>query len=233
MTAAETILVVDDDPDLRELATFALKGAGYRVVTAEDGPSGIAAYHAHQPDLVVLDIGLGAMDGLEVFRRLRGYGSTPIVFLTARSDEVDQLVGFALGADDYVTKPFSPRLLAARVGSVLRRVGADEPPEKTRFEVGQVTVDTDARTATAAGVPLNLTRTEFDLLAALIESPGRVLTREALLDRVWGSWHGDDHVVEVHMSRLRSKVRKAAGITVGVAVRGVGYRLGLDPSREP
>ncbi len=221
-----TILVVDDDPDLRDLVNVTLRSASYRVVEAGDGPSGIAAYHAHQPDLVVLDVGLGAMDGLEVCRAIRTHGSTPIVFLTARNDEVDELVGFAVGADDYVTKPFAPRLLLARVGSVLRRLRA-EPAERTVFEVGPLRVDLESRTATAGGTALQLTRTEFDLLAALIENPQRVIAREQLLDRVWGDWYGGDHVVEVHLSRLRSKVRKAADVTVGVAVRGVGYRLGL------
>jgi DNA-binding response OmpR family regulator len=221
-----TILVIDDDPDLRDLVDVTLRSASYRVVEASDGPSGIAAYHAHQPDLVVLDIGLGAMDGLEVCRALRSHGSTPIVFLTARADELDELVGFAVGADDYVTKPFAPRLLLARVSSVLRRART-EPEDRTVFETGPLRVDLDARTATADGTTLQLTRTEFDLLAALIENPKRVVSRETLLERVWGDWYGGDHVVEVHLSRLRSKVRKAAGVTVGVAVRGVGYRLGL------
>jgi DNA-binding response OmpR family regulator len=221
-----TILVIDDDPDLRDLVEVTLRSASYRVVEAADGPSGIAAYHAHQPDLVVLDIGLGDMDGLEVCRALRTHGSTPIVFLTARADELDELVGFAVGADDYVTKPFAPRLLLARVSSVLRRART-EPELRTVFETGPIRVDLEARTATADGAALQLTRTEFELLAALIENPKRVVPRETLLERVWGDWYGGDHVVEVHLSRLRSKVRKAAGVTVGVAVRGVGYRLGL------
>lgn len=221
-----TILVIDDDPDLRDLVDVTLRSASYRVVEAADGPSGIAAYHAHQPDLVVLDIGLGDMDGLEVCRALRTHGSTPIVFLTARADELDELVGFAVGADDYVTKPFAPRLLLARVSSVLRRART-EPELRTVFETGPIRVDLEARTATADGAALQLTRTEFELLAALIENPKRVVPRETLLERVWGDWYGGDHVVEVHLSRLRSKVRKAAGVTVGVAVRGVGYRLGL------
>ncbi len=228
---SETILVIDDDPDLRDLVTVALGEAGYRVVGAADGPAGIAAYHGHRPDLVVLDIGLGAMDGLEVCRQLRTVGSTPIVFLTSRAEEIDQLVGFAAGADDYVTKPFSPRLLVARVGSVLRRGSATEP-EPTRFEVGPLTVDTESRVATVNGTELELTRTELDLLVTLMENPRRVVTRDMLLERVWGSWYGDDHVVEVHMSRLRSKVKAAGGPRIGVAVRGVGYKLGVDSDAE-
>jgi DNA-binding response OmpR family regulator len=223
----DTVLVIDDDDDLRELVILALNDSGYRALGAHDGPTGVAAYHAHQPDLVVLDIGLGAMDGLEVCRQLRATGNTPIVFLTSRAEEVDQLVGFAAGADDYVTKPFSPRLLVARVSTILRR-GSAEQEEKTHFEAGGLVVDTSSRTATAAGTELDLTRTEFDLLAMLIENPRRVITRDALLERVWGSWYGDDHVVEVHMSRLRGKVKAASDLRVGVAVRGVGYKLGLE-----
>ena len=177
----------------------------------------------------MLDIGLGSMDGLEVCRQLRSVGTTPIVFLTSRAEEVDQLVGFAAGADDYVTKPFSPRLLVARVGSVLRR-GSGAEEERTRFEVGPLTIDAESRVATADGVELDLTRTEFDLLTILMENPRRVVTRDMLLERVWGSWYGDDHVVEVHMSRLRSKVKAASGLRIGVAVRGVGYKLGIDPA---
>ena len=224
---SETILVIDDDADLRGLVSLALGESGYRVVEAQDGPAGINAYHAHQPDLIVLDIGLGSMDGLEVCRQLRAVGTTPIVFLTSRAEEVDQLVGFAAGADDYVTKPFSPRLLVARVGSVLRR-GAGTEEVKTRFDVGPLSIDTEARSTTVNGTELDLTRTEFDLLAILMENPRRVATRDMLLERVWGSWYGDDHVVEVHMSRLRSKVKAAGGVRIGVAVRGVGYKLGID-----
>jgi DNA-binding response OmpR family regulator len=223
----ETILVIDDDADLRALVAMALQESGYRVVEAADGPSGIAAYHSHQPELIVLDIGLGEMDGLEVCRQLRTHGSTPIVFLTSRAEEVDQLVGFAAGADDYVTKPFSPKVLVARVGTVLRR-GSSAEEVKTRFEVGPLTVDTESRTATANGIELDLTRTEFDLLTTLMENPRRVITRDMLLERVWGSWYGDDHVVEVHMSRLRTKVKAAADLRIGVAVRGVGYKLGVE-----
>ena len=227
---SETILVIDDAADVRALLSFALKDAGYRVVEADSGPAGIEAYHAHQPDLILLDIGLGSMDGLEVCRQLRAVSSSPIIFLTSRSDEVDQLVGFAAGGDDYVTKPFSPKVVVARVSSLLRRNLRQDVATKTRFTAGPVTVDTESRIATLDGSTLDLTRTEFDLLTVLIENPSRVITREALLERVWGEWFGDTHVVEVHMSRLRNKVKKAGGPAVGVAVRGVGYRLGIDPT---
>ncbi len=224
---SETILVIDDDADLRALVTFALTESGYQVVEAPDGPAGISQYRAHQPDLVVLDIGLGSMDGLAVCRQLRAIGTTPIVFLTSRAEEVDQLIGFAAGADDYVAKPFSPRLLVARIGSVLQRGrGADKV--KTRFEVGPLTLDVEARVATANSVELDLTRTEFELLSILMENSRRVVTRSMLLERAWGSWYGDDHVVDVHMSRLRTKVKAASNLHIGVSVRGVGYKLGVD-----
>jgi DNA-binding response OmpR family regulator len=224
----ETILIIDDAADVRALLSFALKDAGYRVVEAESGPAGIEAYHAHQPDLILLDIGLGSMDGLEVCRQLRAVSSSPIIFLTSRADEVDQLVGFAAGGDDYVTKPFSPKVVVARVSSLLRRNIRTDSDVKTRFTAGPIVVDTESRMATLDGTPLDLTRTEFDLLTVLMENPTRVVTREILLERVWGEWFGDTHVVEVHMSRLRSKVKKAGGPAVGTAVRGVGYRLGVD-----
>jgi DNA-binding response OmpR family regulator len=227
----ETILAIDDDADVRDLVSLALTESGYRVVTASDGPAGIAAYHAHQPDLIVLDIGLGSMDGLEVCRQLRAVGSTPIVFVTSRADEVDQLIGFAAGADDYLAKPFSPKLLVARVGTVLRRSQGTEQP-RTRFEAGPITADTETRIASVDTTDLDLTRTEFDLLVMLMDNPRRVVNREALLEGVWGSWYGDDHVVEVHMSRLRSKIKAAGGPRIGVAVRGVGYKLGLEPALE-
>jgi DNA-binding response OmpR family regulator len=225
---SETILVIDDSSDIRALLAVALKDAGYRVVEADNGPDGIAAYHAHQPDLVLLDIGLGSMDGLEVCRQLRAVTSAPIIFLTARTDEVDQLVGFAAGGDDYVTKPFSPKVVLARVSSLLRRNARTDAEIRTHFAVGPLTLDTASRDVALNGVPLDLTRTEFDLLALLMETPNHVLTRDQLLQQVWGDWYGDSHVVEVHMSRLRNKVKKAGGPAVGVAVRGVGYRLGVS-----
>jgi DNA-binding response OmpR family regulator len=224
---ATTVLVVEDDEDLRSLLVLALREAGYRAVEAEDGAAALEAYHASRPDLVVLDIGLGPMDGLEVCRRLRTFGNVPIIFLTSRSDEVDQLVGLSAGADDYVTKPFSPKVLIARIGMVLRR-GMGESGPKTTFTFGPVTVDTEAREVVVNGEAIDLTKTEFDVLATLVENPKRVIPREELVERVWGSWYGDDHVVEVHLSRLRSKIRKAGGPRVGVAIRGVGYKLGVD-----
>jgi DNA-binding response OmpR family regulator len=224
---SESILVIDDADDVRALLAFALRDSGYRVVEADSGPTGIEAYHAHQPDLIILDIGLGSMDGLEVCRQLRAVSSAPIIFLTSRTDEVDQLVGFAAGGDDYVTKPFSPKVVVARVGSLLRRRQRPELTERTRFESGPIVVDTQARSVLVNDEPIHLTRTEFDLLAAMIENPERVCTREMLLERVWGEWFGDTHVVEVHISRLRNKIKDAGGPAVATVVRGVGWKLGV------
>jgi len=221
------VLIIDDDPDIRALARLALVEGGLDVGEAEDGPSGVLAFQEHRPDLVLLDIGLGSMDGFEVCRRIRSMSSCPIIFLTSRVDDIDQLIGFEAGADDYVGKPFSPRLLTARVHAVLRRRSQGEAGSPQSLAVGPLTVDLSARHASAAGVALDLTRTEFDLLVALMERPRQVLSREQLLESVWGSTFYDGHVVEVHMSRLRGKVLAAAGITIGVAVRSVGYRLGI------
>ena len=223
-----SILIIDDDTDVRALARLALIEGGLDVSEAHDGPSGIAAFQSVNPDLVLLDIGLGAMDGFEVCRRIRAASSCPIVFLTSRVDDIDQLVGFAAGADDYVGKPFSPRVLTARVHAVLRResVGRGEIAPNV-LEVSPIRVNVDGRQASAGDVTLDLTRTEFDLLVALMERPRQVLSREQLLESVWGSTFYDGHVVEVHMSRLRAKVLAAAGVSIGVAVRSVGYRLGL------
>ncbi len=225
---SESVLVIDDAAEVRELLSVALRGAGYRVVEADSGPAGIEAYHAHQPDLILLDIGLGSMDGLEVCRQLRAVSSAPIIFLTSRADEVDELVGFAAGGDDYVTKPFSPKVVVARVGSLLRRQQRAATDDRTRFEAGPLVVDTESRTTLLDGSAIHLTRTEFDLLTTMMENPERVCTREMLLERVWGEWFGDTHVVEVHMSRLRNKVTAAGGPKIGTVVRGVGWRLGVS-----
>ncbi len=219
---SETILVIDDAADVRALLAVALKEAGYRVVEADNGPAGIASYHAHQPDLILLDIGLGSMDGLEVCRQLRAVTSAPIIFLTARSDEVDQLVGFAAGGDDYVTKPFSAKVVVARINSLLRRQQRPDADSEDEVRGWARFVDTQSRVALLDGEPIHLTRTEFDLLTTMMENPDRVCTREMLLERVWGEWFGDTHVVEVHMSRLRNKITAAGGPKVGAVVRGVG-----------
>lgn len=221
-----TVLVVDDDDDLRALVAVALADAKYLVLEASTGSAALAVYRARRPDLVILDIGLGDIDGLEVCRGIRALGTTPIIFMTSRDAESDQLRGFDAGADDYVTKPFSPRVLVAHVNSLLRRRSPEPVPTPLLLSDG-VELNTDERTVTVRGTSLDMTRTEFDVLRVLMENPRRVVPRGELVERVWGPWFGDDHVLEVHISRMRNKVLKAGGPRIGVAVRGVGYRLGL------
>lgn len=220
-----TVLVVDDDKDLRELLVVTLTEAGYNTIQAVDGPQALDKFRQSEPDLVVLDIGLGEMDGLEVCRRIHTIGDTPILFLTSRADEVDQLMGLAVGGDDYITKPFSPRILTARIGAVLRRERHTATTGKSVFEVGTLRLDLNTRTCSSGGIELKLTRIEFDLLSVLMRHPDRVITREILLAEVWGPWFGDQHLIESHISRLRKKIVGVGGVTVPTAVRGVGYKL--------
>lgn len=221
------ILVVEDDLDLQDLIAVIMTRAGYEVECAGSGTAAISAFNARQPDLVLLDIGLEDIDGFEVCRQIRARSSTPVVFMTAREEEVDELIAFASGADDYVTKPFSERVLLARVSSVLRRASAEPASAEKRLVVGSLVVDLGMHVATIDGKELELTKLEFALLAALAEHPKQVVSRKALMERVWGDWFGDTHVLYVHMSRLRLKVKAASGVDLGVPVRGVGYRLGL------
>ncbi|MCF4136832.1 response regulator transcription factor [Streptomyces sp. Tue 6430] len=220
------VLVVDDDPTVAEIVTGYLDRAGYTVDRADDGPAALARAAAHRPDLVVLDLMLPGMDGLEVCRRLRGSGPVPVIMLTARGDEDDRILGLEVGADDYVTKPFSPRELVLRVESVLRRArpAATAPP----LSAAGLTVDPTARRATKDGAELALTLREFDLLAFLLRHPGRAFGREDLMREVWGWDFGDLSTVTVHVRRLRGKVEDdPARPRLIRTVWGVGYRF--DP----
>jgi DNA-binding response OmpR family regulator len=215
------VLVVEDEPAIADVISLYLSRAGYRVRVESDGEAALEAVRAQQPDAVVLDIGLPGMDGVEVCRRLRARDDwTPILFVTARDDEVDRVIGLELGADDYVTKPFSPRELVARVSSVLRRT--DGPVvNKAVLEVGSVRLDTGARRAFADGSEVELTTTEFDLIAHLMRRPGWVFTREQLLENVWGySGSAGTRTVDVHIAQLRAKLGAASPVRT---VRGVGY----------
>ena len=222
------VLIVEDDPNLRDLYATTLAQAGYGVLEAADGARAIEAVDASAPDLVLLDVGLGSrsIDGLEVCRRIRRVSSVPIMLLTSRAEEADQLMGLFAGADDYLVKPVSLRLLPAKVAAVLRRSApaAATPAPATLVSDGLL-IDLDARMVRVAGDEVGLTRIQFDLLAALAENPGRVLTREQLVERVWGDWFGDDHHLDVHLSRLRAKISGAGGPRIAHAVRGVGFRL--------
>lgn len=226
--AQSLILIVEDDKDLRDLMTIALNGAGYRTITAATGEAALDLYHAQAPNLVVLDVNLGpkSIDGFEVCRRIRRHSDTPIMFLTTQSDEIDQLIGLTSGADNYVAKPISPRLLLAHVTALLRRAETEQRvAEPSQLELDGVDIDLEARTVRVGGQNVDLTKIQFDLLAALAENPKRVLTREQLVERVWGDWYGDDHHLDVHLSRLRQRITEAGGPRVGHSVRGVGFRF--------
>lgn len=221
------ILVIDDEPSILNLVSSYLKKDGFEVYTSADGPSGLKAARAYKPDLIVLDLMLPGMDGLEVLTRLRRESDVYVILLTARTEETDKIVGLSVGADDYVTKPFSPRELIARIKAALRRiqVGASTTAEILSF--AHLRIDTGARTVTVDDRPVNLTAIEFDLLRALAEQCGRVLTREQLLEKVWETnYYGDLRVVDVHLGHVRKKLGRNDLI---VTVRGVGYRFEDTP----
>ncbi len=228
--AALRVLIVEDEPDIRDLLVFHLERDGYQVAKARNGADALRQAQASPPDLVLLDLMLPEMDGLEVCRRLRQDPATqavPIVMLTARGDEVDRVLGLEMGADDYVVKPFSPRELVARVRAVLRR--ARPAPATAPITVGRLSIDPAAHIVTVDDAPVSLTRREFDLLRALVEARGRVLSREYLLDHVWGytaAGEIESRTVDVHVRRLRQKLG-AEGHRIGT-VTGVGYRLEGD-----
>lgn len=222
-----TIVVVDDEPNIADLVDLYLRREGYRVVKAATGAEGLRAVTDHRPRLVVLDVGLPDIDGLEVCRRLRSGSTIPVIFLTARDMEIDRVLGLELGADDYVTKPFSPAELVARVKAVLRRSDGVVPTEV--LQVGRVTIDQGRREIRVDGAVVAFTTREFDLLRFLAERPGLALSRQQILDGVWGyDWFGDARTVDVHMAQVRKKVGTAVALAT---VRGVGYRL--DPETEP
>ncbi|MHB1006031.1 MAG: response regulator [Chloroflexota bacterium] len=227
---ATRILVVDDETNLVALVKGYLEREGFAVSTAGDGPSALRLAREVQPDLVVLDVMLPELDGIEVCRQLRQWSDAYVIMLTARSEEVDKIVGLSVGADDYLTKPFSPRELVARVRAMLRRprgaAGREEVPATLRF-VG-LTIDPAQREVTKDGTPVALTPIEFNLITTLASQPGRVFTKAQLLERVWGDdYFGDDHVVEVHVGSLRKKLEDNPAQPKWVqTVRGVGYRFG-------
>ncbi len=241
------VLVVDDEVALTGVIAGYLQREGFEVAVAHDGPTALEHARQNPPDLVVLDVMLPGLSGVEVCRQLRTFTDAYVIMLTARDDEVDKIVGLSVGADDYVVKPFSPRELMARVTAMLRRprvssalaasavaltagpapppaITADEP--KTVF--ADVALDTQGRRVLRGGEPVDLTRTEFDLLAALAAHPRMAFTRRQLLDQVWGEdWYGDEHVVDVHIAHLRAKLGDDASEPTYIrTIRGVGYGLG-------
>ncbi|MFG2717704.1 response regulator transcription factor [Streptomyces sp. NPDC048416] len=224
------ILVVDDDPTVAEVVTGYLERAGHAVDLAADGPAALRAAARRRPDLVVLDLMLPGMDGLEVCRRLRADAPVPVIMLTARGDEDDRILGLEIGADDYVTKPFSPRELVLRVESVLRRARTATTRPGPRLSRSGIALDPAARTATKDGSELALTLREFDLLAYLLARPGEAITRERLMHEVWGWEFGDLSTVTVHVRRLRGKIETDPAKPALIrTVWGVGYRFEAEP----
>lgn len=227
---SDTILVVDDEPDLRELVSHHLKRAGFRVLQADRGLAALELARAERPHLILLDIMLPDMLGTDVLRALkqgRDTAGIPVLCLTARGDEVDRVVGFELGAEDYVVKPFSPRELVLRVQSLLRRTGAAEPGTgagTNQLTHGDLVLDREGHVVTVSGHPLDLTPTEFNLLTCFMERPGKVMNRERLLNLAWGDEvYVTDRTVDTHVKRLRSKMGTSAHHIE--TVRGVGYRF--------
>ncbi|MFD1656675.1 response regulator transcription factor [Streptomyces caeni] len=231
---ATRVLVVEDDPTVAEIVSGYLDRAGYLVDRAGDGPGALARAAAHWPDLVVLDLMLPGMDGLEVCRRMRQRGPVPVIMLTARGDEDDRILGLEVGADDYVTKPFSPRELVLRVESVLRRTRPTRPGTGTGpLHAAGLRVDPAARRAAKNGAELALTLREFDLLAFFLRHPGRAYSREDLMREVWGWDFGDLSTVTVHVRRLRGKVEDdPARPRLIQTVWGVGYRFDAAVGEE-
>ncbi len=223
-------LVVDDEPELAAIIADYLGREGYAVYRVADGRSAMDVARDWHPEVVILDLMLPGLEGVEVCRQLRTFSDAYVIMLTARTEEVDKLIGLSVGADDYVTKPFSPRELVARVKVMLRRPRISRPEHVTNptLRVGTLTVDLDAREVTVAGRVVELTRIEFDLLRVMAAAPRTAFRRRQLIDAVWGAdWFGDDHIVDVHVAQLRRKLGDDASNARFVrTVRGIGYGLG-------
>lgn len=217
------ILVIDDEPSILSLITSYLRPEGYEVYTAADGPSGLNAARAYKPDLIVLDIMLPNMDGIEVLNQIRRESDVYVIMLTAKTEETDKIIGLSVGADDYVTKPFSPRELVARIKAALRRMsGGQNAPDGGVLVFQHVRIDTGSRRVWVDDREVELTSTEFDLLSTIAEHRGMVLSREQLLEKIWGfDYYGELRVVDVHIGHIRHKL----GGDYIVTVRGVGYRF--------
>jgi len=221
---AGTVVVIEDDPHIADLVDLYLRRDGFRVLLAADGEKGLTLFAREDPCIVILDVGLpGNRDGFAICRDIRAQSATPVLFLTARDDEVDRILGLELGADDYLTKPFSPRELVARVRAILRRT-RDVPSPQEVVVIGDLEVDGRRREARLSGEPVGLTTREFDLLAFLSGNLGLALSRQQLLGGVWGAdWYGDERTVDVHVAQLRKKLGPSLPLAT---VWGVGYRFG-------
>lgn len=229
------VLVVEDEFELAKVVASYFEREGYLVETAADGPTAVEKARLSRPDLIVLDLMLPGFDGIEVCRQVRTFSDAYILMLTARDEEVDKIVGFAVGADDYLVKPFSPRELIARSKAILRRprteaTGTAGPDSSACLHYGNLTLDPGSRIVSVGGKVIELTRTEFDLLEILVESPKNIFTRRQLLELVWGGeWFGEIHVVDVHVGHVRKKlIESGMPKTVIRTVRGVGYGMELQ-----
>jgi DNA-binding response OmpR family regulator len=220
------VLLVEDDPDLRDLTSYALRRDGYQVIHAADGQQGLRMCFAESPDLVLLDVNLPKLNGFEVCRHIRAASRTPILMVTGRDEEEDALRGLKLGADDYITKPFSPKLLLARMKTVMRRCQADPYRQaKSEVEVGDLTLNLQSYEATKGGQPVQLTPVEFRILYVLTLNVGRVVPYATLIHYVWGYDGGDSNLLKSHISHIRTKLNLPADQAAGIkAVLGVGYR---------
>jgi DNA-binding response OmpR family regulator len=230
MADASTILLVDDEESVQKLLTYPLERDGYRVVQARDGEEALTRFGEHAVDLVVLDLMLPKLDGLEVCKRLRTSSAVPIIMLTARDDELDKVLGLELGADDYITKPFSIREFRSRVRALLRRAGLQRPgpaAAQQRIEAGDLRIDVERREVEARGEPVQLTYVEFELLRIIASHPGRVYSRRQLLEELWGSAdYRDPRTIDVHVRHLREKLEREPREPDQIqTVRGVGYRF--------
>ncbi len=225
------ILVVDDEPKIRKIVTSYLEQEGFDVSEAEDGPAAVEMAERFEPDVIILDVMLPGFDGIEALRQIRTKSDVYVIMLTARSEETDKLIGLSVGADDYVTKPFSARELVARVKAVLRRSRQGNGQETDRVTVGPLTLDNTTRIVTVDETPVDLTALEFDLLGALASAPGRVYSRGQLIEKVWGwDFFGDERIVDVHVRKIRQKIGDDPADPRFIAtVRGVGYRF-VDPT---
>ncbi len=227
MMSTPRILIVDDEAPIVELVRTYLEQDGLEVIEAHDGPSGLQSIRDHAPDVVILDVMLPGLDGLEVLRQARTFSDAYVIMLTARVEEVDRIVGLSVGADDYLVKPFSRRELVARVRALLRRPRGDRVAASDSWRAGDLEVDARRHVVAVGGAPVELTAIEFDLVASLIRERGVVFTRQQLLDRVWGmDYVGDEHVVDVHLANLRRKLGDDPAKPRFIeTVRGVGYRF--------
>jgi two-component system, OmpR family, response regulator len=225
---AYSILVVDDDPHIRDVVRFAFEKSGMNISIATDGKEALRQFDRNVHDLIVLDVGMPEMDGLEVCRQIRKTAETPILFLSARDEEIDRILGLEIGGDDYVTKPFSPRELVARVNAILRRTrNTPQPAESNTFRHGELTIDADSRTASFSNKPVALTALEFSILRTLVARPGFVFTRELILDAAYaGNIHVADRTIDSHIRNIRAKMAAAGCESAIETVHGVGFKLG-------